>query len=67
MPKRGAIALSLTALAFVLLLNFQGPSGFNTVAGSSGVGSGAGTGAGTRQGTGQTVTARTITASLSPW
>lgn len=29
MPKRGAIALSLTALALVLLLNFQDPSGMN--------------------------------------
>ena len=45
MPKRGSAALALTALALVLLLNFQAPSGIDTARGSSGTGStGAGTG-----------------------
>jgi uncharacterized protein with FMN-binding domain len=74
MPKRGAIALSLTALALVLLLNFQVPAGMDVARGASGTGGG-GTGAigttgttgGTASGTGsggspaQVTGTRTIT------
>lgn len=67
MPKRGAIALSLTALALVLLLNFQSPSGIDVARGTSGTGGtgrigisgGAASGTGTG-GTAQVTGARTI-------
>ncbi len=35
MPKRGAIALALTALALVLLLSFQTPADIGTMAGGA--------------------------------
>jgi uncharacterized protein with FMN-binding domain len=58
MPKRGAVALSLTALALVLLLNFQVPSGIDVARGAGGTGStggtALGTGIGPAQGSGNT-------------
>ncbi len=58
MPKRGAFALALTALALVLLLSFRTPSGVDT-AGGTGTTANAATGAGT--GTSQVAAERTVT------
>jgi uncharacterized protein with FMN-binding domain len=38
MPKRGAIAIGLTVVALVLLLNFQGPGQLQAVAANNGTG-----------------------------
>ena len=59
MPKRGAIALGLTALALVLLISFQAPSD-TAVATRSGATGADGTTDGARAGTTETTGTRTI-------
>lgn len=55
MPKRGAFALGLTAIALALLLNFQTPSELPaSPGGQARTGSGAGSGTGTTAGQGGT-------------
>jgi uncharacterized protein with FMN-binding domain len=68
MPKRGAIALGLTALALVLLLNFRSPSELAavTTADRPGVTGASGTTGGTAQAGSRTVTGPVISTRWGP-
>ena len=68
MPKRGAVAVSLTALAVVLLLNFRSPDGLAavTTAHRPGLTGAANTGGGTAQAGSQVVTGPVVSTRWGP-